>query len=328
MKFLPSRSSQLLVRVVGTIAAAVVLGGQAREEEQRGSTSAVVDEIRRLGLGETSQVMDHAFFLSDVAGPRLTGSPAFRQAGEWALARLRDFGLDVDREPFVYGRSWSEQRFTIRLLEPQAATLIGTAVPWSASTPGALDLQSSFHEDSGATFNVVAEKADLVSHGGDSATGSFVHTLTLTDVASGWTECVALVVRDGALVAAAREQLRQTMPIPLRGFDTDTRRVHERDGSGLLPGTWHPVHAVLPYSTDPLLNAGGRHSGKRAAVRKPESRRADGDNPASTALMGVFARGTSMPLPQSQWHRRIELDPAVQTPGEALPIVSRLLAET
>ena len=53
-------------------------------------------------------------------------------------------------------------------------------------------------------------EADLVSHGGDSATGSFVHTLTLTDVASGWTECVALVVRDGALVAAALEQLRQS----------------------------------------------------------------------------------------------------------------------
>jgi hypothetical protein len=64
-------------------------------------------------------------------------------------------------------------------------------------------------------------EADLVSHGGDSATGSFVHTLTLTDVASGWTECVALMVRDGGLVAAALEQLRQTMPFPLRGFDTD-----------------------------------------------------------------------------------------------------------
>ena len=64
-------------------------------------------------------------------------------------------------------------------------------------------------------------EADLVSHGGESATGSFVHTLTLTDVASGWTECVALVVRDGALVAAALEHLRTSMPFPLRGFDTD-----------------------------------------------------------------------------------------------------------
>lgn len=64
-------------------------------------------------------------------------------------------------------------------------------------------------------------EADLVSHGGDSAAGSVVHTLTVTDVASGWTECVALVVRDGALVVAALEHLRKTMPCPLRGFDTD-----------------------------------------------------------------------------------------------------------
>ena len=67
-------------------------------------------------------------------------------------------------------------------------------------------------------------EADLVSHGGESAAGSFVHTLTVTDVASGWTECVALVVRDGALVVAALEHLRKTMPFPLRGFQ---RRVRE-----------------------------------------------------------------------------------------------------
>jgi hypothetical protein len=64
-------------------------------------------------------------------------------------------------------------------------------------------------------------EADLVSHGGGSAAGSFVHTLTLTDVASGWTECEPLVVRDGALVTAALEHLRTTMPFPLRGFATD-----------------------------------------------------------------------------------------------------------
>jgi hypothetical protein len=64
-------------------------------------------------------------------------------------------------------------------------------------------------------------EAELVSHGGESATGRFVHTLTLTDVASGWTECVALVVRDGALIVAALEQLRKAMPFPPLGFDTD-----------------------------------------------------------------------------------------------------------
>lgn len=62
---------------------------------------------------------------------------------------------------------------------------------------------------------------DLVSHGGGSVEGSFIHTLTLTDIASGWTECIALLVRDSALVVEALARLRTTMPFPLRGIDTD-----------------------------------------------------------------------------------------------------------
>jgi hypothetical protein len=57
-------------------------------------------------------------------------------------------------------------------------------------------------------------EADLVSHGGDSAAGGFVHTLTLIDVATGWTECVALAVRDGALVAPALVRNRRRSESP------------------------------------------------------------------------------------------------------------------
>jgi len=62
---------------------------------------------------------------------------------------------------------------------------------------------------------------DLVAHGGGSVEGSFVHTLTLTDIASGWTECVALLVRDSALVVEALARLRTTMPFALLGVDSD-----------------------------------------------------------------------------------------------------------
>lgn len=62
---------------------------------------------------------------------------------------------------------------------------------------------------------------DLVAHCGDTLEGSFVHTLTLTDIASGWTECVALLVREGTLVVDALERLRTSMPFALRGIDTD-----------------------------------------------------------------------------------------------------------
>ena len=60
-------------------------------------------------------------------------------------------------------------------------------------------------------------EGDLVAHCGGSVAGSFVQTLTLTDIASGWTECVALVVREGALVVEALGRLQATMPFPLRG---------------------------------------------------------------------------------------------------------------
>lgn len=64
-------------------------------------------------------------------------------------------------------------------------------------------------------------EADLVSHSGEPASGSFAQTLTLTDVASGWNECVALVVRDGALVTEALTKLRRIMLFQLRGIDSD-----------------------------------------------------------------------------------------------------------
>ncbi len=64
-------------------------------------------------------------------------------------------------------------------------------------------------------------EADLVAHCGVTMEGSFVHTLVLTDVATAWTECVPLVVGEGALVVEALDRLRDAMPFPLRGVDTD-----------------------------------------------------------------------------------------------------------
>src|SRR5215831_16192036 len=62
---------------------------------------------------------------------------------------------------------------------------------------------------------------DLVTHCGPRAEGSFVHTLVLTDVASAWTECVALPVREQSLVVEAIRGLRPKLPFARRGLDTD-----------------------------------------------------------------------------------------------------------
>jgi len=62
---------------------------------------------------------------------------------------------------------------------------------------------------------------DLVAHCGGRMEGPFLWTLVLTDVASGWSECVPLPSRDGLLVRSALQELQKLMPLPLRGLDVD-----------------------------------------------------------------------------------------------------------
>jgi hypothetical protein len=64
-------------------------------------------------------------------------------------------------------------------------------------------------------------EADLVAHNGGCGAGSFVHTLVLTDIASGWTECAPLIVREQGLVVEAVSAIQSRLPFPLLGLDTD-----------------------------------------------------------------------------------------------------------
>ncbi|MBC8076398.1 MAG: transposase family protein, partial [Chloroflexales bacterium] len=62
---------------------------------------------------------------------------------------------------------------------------------------------------------------DLVAHCGGTAEGPFLYTLVLTDVATGWTECLPLLNRSHHVVLQALTQARQLLPMPLLGIDSD-----------------------------------------------------------------------------------------------------------
>jgi len=64
-------------------------------------------------------------------------------------------------------------------------------------------------------------EVDMVAHGGTSVAGSFIQTLTMVDVATGWTECLPLVNRDGSLVVEAIKHAQSLFPWLLRGVDFD-----------------------------------------------------------------------------------------------------------
>ena len=62
---------------------------------------------------------------------------------------------------------------------------------------------------------------DLVAHCGGRLEGRFIWTLVGTDIATGWSESLPVITRDGASVLAAIQRLRQQLPFPLRGIDAD-----------------------------------------------------------------------------------------------------------
>jgi carboxypeptidase Q len=97
-----------------------------------------IAKIRDEGLNR-SQVMDHISWLSDVYGPRLTGSPAILQASDWALKKFKEWGLaNGHRETWPFGKGWALVRFSAHLIEPQVQPLIGFPGSWTPGTKGTI----------------------------------------------------------------------------------------------------------------------------------------------------------------------------------------------
>ncbi len=91
-----------------------------------------VARIREEGLNH-SQVMQTLSYLSDVIGPRLTGSPNLRRANEWTRQTMTSWGLaNAHLEPWgPFGRGWSLRRFSMQVVEPQTIILNAFPRAWS-----------------------------------------------------------------------------------------------------------------------------------------------------------------------------------------------------
>lgn len=101
---------------------------------RRSGTNDPVARIRDEGLNR-SQVMKTLSYLTDVIGPRLTGSPQMRRANEWTRDQLSSWGLkNAQLEAWgPFGRGWSLHRFSAQVIEPHTIPLIAAPKAW---TPG------------------------------------------------------------------------------------------------------------------------------------------------------------------------------------------------
>ncbi len=95
----------------------------------------VVHRIKQEAF-EGSKVMDHLFFLTDVNGPRLSGSPGYLSAARWAAKTMDEWGLEnSDLEAWgEFGRGWSLSRYEAHLVEPTYAPLFERCEQYKTSS--------------------------------------------------------------------------------------------------------------------------------------------------------------------------------------------------
>lgn len=96
-----------------------------------------IGKIKQEGL-ENSKVMDIAFQLTDVAGPRLTNSPGYFRAANWAKNELTKWGLsNAALEPWgEFGKSWELRKSYVAMTEPYYRPLIAFPKTWTKGTNG------------------------------------------------------------------------------------------------------------------------------------------------------------------------------------------------
>ena len=90
------------------------------------ATNRIIDE----GTNH-SQVMLTAQHLTDVIGPRMTNSPNMRRAEAWTAAKFAEWGLRVRKEGFRFGRGWSIERSSVRMVTPRPVQLTAIPIAWT-----------------------------------------------------------------------------------------------------------------------------------------------------------------------------------------------------
>ena len=123
----------LLLTLAGGLAGSAPAAAQATEKLD----AAALAKIRDEGMNR-SKVMETAFYLTDVNGPRLANSDGLKRANEWTKGQLTKYGLvNANIEAWGdFGRGWDIEKSYLALTVPYYQPMIGAPKAWTPSTPG------------------------------------------------------------------------------------------------------------------------------------------------------------------------------------------------
>lgn len=123
---------KLLYSSVGVVLiAAVSVAGQERVDQD------VYWKIRQEATNN-SRILETLHVLTDVYGPRLTGSPNLKASGEWVIEQMHTWGLENGRlEPWDFGRDgWTNERLSAHIVAPVKDALVAEVLAWTPGTNG------------------------------------------------------------------------------------------------------------------------------------------------------------------------------------------------
>ncbi len=124
-------------KLSGIFIAALLVAGLVSVQAQERIAQDVYWKIRQEGTSN-SQIMRTTHILTDVYGPRLTGSPNLKAAGEWAVQQMATWGLKNGRlEPWDFGHpGWVNERLSAHIVSPVKDALVTEALAWTPGTNG------------------------------------------------------------------------------------------------------------------------------------------------------------------------------------------------
>ena len=190
----------------------VVLTATASGQNAAPGEAAVLQQMRSEGT-DRSQVVSLFDQFVTVIGPRLTGTPEYKRAADYAREKLAAFGLaNATLESWEFGRGWALDKLVVEIVEPRYMPLIAYAQGWSTSTPGEIVAAPIFVGDKTAA-DVTALK--------DKLSGAIVLTQPL----------VQAFVREDRLQPSTSETPVRigAPPMPRQGSanQADTRQINE-----------------------------------------------------------------------------------------------------
>src|SRR5262245_33518213 len=126
----------LVLTLVVAFPAAPPQAGQAAPEKPEKIDAAMNAKIKAEGL-ERSQIMRIEHVLTDVYGPRLTGSPNFDNAANWAIKEMGSWGMKGYLHSWDWGREgWLNEKASGHVISPVKDNLVFEVLAWTPSTKG------------------------------------------------------------------------------------------------------------------------------------------------------------------------------------------------